>query len=191
MALPTIPMSLYFKGNKTYGVGSISFDLLMSEQHTFNNQVSDHNVEDGSVIADHIKNELENGSIVGLITNFSIRATNIEFSNRAQKAFDELVDLWKRRELVTVVTVMRVYTDVAITGVSVARSAETGEAIALNISFRKVRIVKLKQVSVSASIKINGMDTDINKQVAPQVDMGQQSGNDFGADYVPNYTGTP
>lgn len=173
--MATIPMSLFFKDNKTYGVGAINFDLLMSEQHSFNNQVSDHNVEDGSVIADHIKNELENGSLVGLITNFSIKYFGVA-SDRAQLAFDALVDLWKSRVLVTIVTVMRVYSNVAITSCSIARTAETGNAISLNISFRKVNVVTLKQLTLTTSIKVNDLKSALNKQASPQVDMGQQVG---------------
>ena len=176
-----VPFQLFFANNRQYGVGSITFDLIISEQHTFNNQIADHSVEDGSVITDHIKNELETGSLVGLISNFSINAF-INFTNRAQSAFDALIDLWQSKQLVTIVTVMRVYDNVAIMGCSIARSSSTGEAIELNISFKKIRTVKLQQFQASAvigqapPIKTPDMSTDQNKQSGVKLDFGHQLG---------------
>lgn len=173
--MATIPFQLFFKGNREYKVGTITFDLLTQEQHNFNNQVSDHNIEDGSTVSDHIKNELENGSLTGLITNFSIRTYGIT-TNRAQDAFEEMIRLWKSKELVTVITIMRVYEQMAITSVSVARSNQTGEAIELNISFKKLRTVKLQKVQIETGIKINEMTNDLNRQSSPTLNTGSQVG---------------
>jgi len=173
--MATLPVQLFFRNNRTYRVGSIKFDLLLGEDHNFSNNVTSHSVEDGSVIMDHIRNNMENGSLAGLISNFTI-STNGIFSNRAQDAFDELQRLWKDRVLVTVVTVMKVYEEVAITNVDIARSDTTGEAIILNITFMKVKVVKLKAVEVDLAVTVNDMKTDGNRQAAPSAQLGRTVG---------------
>lgn len=172
MALPT---TLFFAGNREYGIDSIKFDLVISESHNFNNIVSEHDVEDGSRISDHIKNNLETGNLTGLISNFSL---NVGFlvSNRAQDAFDELIRLWKKRIPVTMVTVMRVYENVAIMDVMVDRSSDTGEAIALNVSFQQIKTVKLKEVQIDVGVRIRDTKSDQNRQSSPRAEIGRTVG---------------
>lgn len=173
--LSLLPLQLFFRNNRDYGVGSITFDLILTENHNFSNEVTQYNVENGSVISDHIRNNLENGSLSGLISNFTLRKYGL-FTNRAQDAFDEFVRLWKEKTLVTIVTVMRVYDDVAITNVSVDRSGDTGEAIVLNVSFQKVKQVSLKAVLIDVAVNIKNMKSKINRQSAPPANIGRTVG---------------
>ena len=170
-----IPVSLFFNQNKKYGVGSLEFDLLLTEDHAQDNIVTTHAVEDGSEITDHIQNELESGTITGLISNFSIHSGPI-ISNRAQDAFDLLKQIWKSRELVTVTMIHQVYEDVAIVSAPVSRDAESAESIVIQISFQKVKIVKLQSVTLETEINLNGLDSDNQKQVSPETDVGRTVG---------------
>jgi hypothetical protein len=170
-----IPATLLFRGNRPYGVGTITFDLILSEDHSFGNAISSHDIEDGSTISDHIENELVSGSLSGLISNFSLKVEGLT-SNRAQDAFDEIRRLWRSREPVTIVTVLSVYEDYAIRDISVARSEATGEAIALNISFREIRRVSLRRVNLEVDITVTDMNDDLSRQAAPQSDLGRQTG---------------
>ncbi len=171
----SLPINLFFRDNRDYGVGTLRFDLILSETHNFSSMVTEHNVEDGSIISDHIKNELENGSLTGIISNFTLNKFGL-ISNRAQDAFDELIWLWESKELVTITTVMRVYEDVAITNVSVDRSADTGEAISLNITFKAVKTVKLKTVQIDVGVNIGDMKTNLKRQSAPSTEIGRTTG---------------
>jgi hypothetical protein len=161
---------LYSQNAREFGVGSITFDLILSETHTFNNKISDYNVEDGSIISDHIQNELEQGSLSGLFTNFSIFRSTA--GNTSQEAFNSLYELWKKRELVTIGTVLKLYENMAITSISMGKSADDGESIVANISFRQVNVVKLQSVEITAAIKIEDLKTDKNKQIAPKNNKG-------------------
>ena len=174
--MATLPTSLFFKGNKIYGIGTLKFDLLLSEDHNFDNTVTEHPVEDGSIIADHIQNELENGSLTGLISNFSIQVEGIT-GNRAQDAFEILVDLWKSKQLFTITTIHRTYTDVGILSMPISRDTESAESIIIQCSFRKVNVVKLQSVVIEAEINLSGLNTSTQKQVSPQVDVGRSVGN--------------
>lgn len=169
-------INIFFRNNKKYGmdsdIGSITFDIILNERHNFANDVSTHTIEDGSEVTDHIRNQLESGSLTGLISNFSVK-TRLLRTNRAQDAFDFLHKLWQAKILVTITTVLRVYTSMAITNISVPRSFATGAAGVFNISFRKVNIVELKTVILETGVKLKDMKTASNRQAAVTSDLGR------------------
>lgn len=170
-----IPTSLFFSKLKKYGVGALSFDLIMAEEHNLENVITAHNIESGSVITDHIQNELEGGTVTGLISNFSLNTFFIS-SNRSQDAFDLLYTIWKSKALVDIVTIYKTYTNVAITSAPVARDRDSAESIILQISFQKINIVTLQKVTLEIGIGINGLNTDIQKQISPGIDAGRAVG---------------
>ena len=173
--MPTIPASLLFRNNRTYGVGVITFDLILTESHNFSNSVTQFNVEDGSLITDHIRNELFTGTVSGLITNFSLFQNGF-FSNRAQEAFDAINVLWKERTLVDIVTVMKAYKNVSITNITMSRDSDSGEELIVDFSFQEVNVVTLQEVIIEATIKLPNMNTDQNRQSSPNLNVGKQQG---------------
>lgn len=172
-----LPVSLFFKGNRRYGIGSIEFDLVLSENHNFTSKVSTHPIEDGSEIADHIDNELENGVLNGLISNYSVNVGEIT-SNRAQDVFEALIALWNEKTPVTITTVLRVYNDVVITSMPFMRDASQGESLPISISFRRIRIVKLEEVVLELTVRVEDLDSELNRQVSPETNVGETVGTD-------------
>jgi hypothetical protein len=168
--------SLFFQNNRTYKVGNIEFDLILGETHNFSNTITSFNIEDGSVVSDHIQNDLENGSLTGLVSNFSINRGELVV-NHAQQTFDKLRELWKNKQLVTIATIYRVYEDVAISSITFSRDEDTGEAISAEISFQQLEIVKLQSVTIEANIKLNDMTNDLNRQSSPNVNGGKNTTN--------------
>lgn len=66
--------SLFFK-DEGYFVGSIQFDILLSESHSLESQVTEHPIETGAVVSDHIRELPRKGSLSGLVTNFPLKTT--------------------------------------------------------------------------------------------------------------------
>lgn len=64
--------SLFYK-NEGYFVGAIKFDLIVSETHSIEAQVTEHPIEDGSVVSDHIRELPRKGSLSGLVTNYPLQ----------------------------------------------------------------------------------------------------------------------
>lgn len=54
-------------------LNSIEFDLLLDEQHSLEAEVTQHTVDDGSTISDHIRNLPRKGSLTGFVTNHPFR----------------------------------------------------------------------------------------------------------------------
>ena len=166
--------STLFYQNRNYGVGIIIFDLILSESHTMNNIVTRYNVEDGSDISDHIQNDLESGSVSGLITNFSIYDGEI-FNNKSQEAYDTIRDLWKKRELVDIYTIYQIYEQVAILNISISKDSP-GESLICDFSFQEFNKVKLQEIIVELSINLKDTKTKQNQQSSKNKNMGKNQG---------------
>lgn len=175
--------SFLFYQNRTYGllnnetgIGIINFDLELAEGHLMTNSVTRYNVEDGADVSDHIQNELEAGTVSGFVSNFSIFDGEV-FENKAQLAYDTLRDLWKKKQLVDIYTVLRVYEGVAITSININRDASSGESLICDISFQEFNKVKLSEISIGATVNLKDMKTTQNKQASPAKSVGKQQGN--------------
>lgn len=70
--MPTIPSSLFYK-SEGYFVGSVQFDLLISESHSIEANVTEHPLENGAVVSDHVRVLPRKGSLVGLVTNHPLK----------------------------------------------------------------------------------------------------------------------
>jgi hypothetical protein len=207
MKLPSknyiMPVSLFARGAKVFGVDQIKFDLILNEEHALQTQVTSHTVENGSVISDHLRNQLREGKLVGHISNFSLQAeipplpTQFELAvkarrgldsattsinqlpipeNRARSAYDAFVALWKARKLVDIVTILEIYKNVAITQVRVGRASGTGDILDFEVSFKEVKVVELKVDQVEIGVSPKDMKTTNNQQIAVELDKGQQAG---------------
>jgi hypothetical protein len=172
----TKKMTLFYNSNRKYTIGDglniVTFDLLLSENHTRSNVITTHPVENGVNISDHIQNNLFQGGLNGLVTNFSIKKGEIT-SNRAQEAFDLFERIWKARQLVTIITGLKLYKNVAITNMSTGRNQGDGESVNFSVTFREFNKVELKSVAIEATVNITEFEEPADQQAAPTVDVGR------------------
>lgn len=192
---PTVPVSLFYRADG-WSVGEISLDLILTETHSLNAVVTQHPVQDGSTISDHITILPRSGTMRVLVSNFSLstakgdvradwdeiydqgEAAQKSFPNRAEEAWKKLKDLVKKRELVKVVTSLEVYEDVALTRVETTRDGDTGDALEIDIDYEQVTKVKLKETKVTAQVQPRDMKSTINQKSAVQVNSGQKVGTE-------------
>ena len=192
---PTVPVSLFYRADG-WSVGEISLDLILTETHSLNAVVTQHPVQDGSTISDHITILPRSGTMRVLVSNFSLstakgddradwdeiydqgEAAQKSLPNRAEDAWKKLKDLVKKRELVKVVTSLEVYEDVALTRVETTRDGDTGDALEIDIDYEQVTKVKLKETKVTAQVQPRDMKSTINQKSAVQVNSGQKVGTD-------------
>jgi hypothetical protein len=64
--------TLFYK-DSGYSVDSITFDLVLDEQHSIESEVTSHPVEDGSQVNDHIHQLPRKGSLTGFVTNHPLK----------------------------------------------------------------------------------------------------------------------
>ena len=192
---PTVPVSLFYRADG-WSVGEISLDLILTETHSLNAVVTQHPVQDGSTISDHITILPRSGTMRVLVSNFSLstaegdaraawdeiyaqgEAAQKTLPKRAEEAWKKLKDLVKTRELVKVVTSLEVYEDVALTRVETTRDGDTGDALEIDIDYEQVTKVKLKETKVTVQVQPSDMKSTINQKSAVQVNSGQKVGTE-------------
>lgn len=197
-----VPASLFFTPNKQYGIAaqnsdasvlSVQFGIILSESHTLDNTISIHPIEDGSPITDHIQNELRKGSLRCLVSNHSIirgfapqphpadtswdgigklNRPGWKQKNVALQTWTLLEALWEAKQLVTVVTVMKTYTNVAIRSIGTQRDGDSGDALEFALAFQEVSTVKLGTKKIT--IRVNPK-TVKGKKTAGKVAQGKKS----------------
>ena len=185
-----------FYRKEGYSVGAVEIDLILDEHHEQNAQVTENPLQDGRAVSDGIYVELRDGTLTGLITNHSIKlaeqaakrlseqgarslldlAKTEKLQNRAEEAWKELKEVQKRGELVTIVTSLEVYENVAITHISTDRDGGSGDALEIEIGFRQVQKVQLQEDKVSAQVQPKDMESDINRSASVGLNGGQKVG---------------
>ncbi len=158
------------KKNRTQ-LDSVVMDATLNETHTSTAQVTDHPVEDGSAISDHIIQRPDEIDIVGIVSNTPIEiierignilaggvsgpagAASAAFDpHRAEDAYEALLELKTTGALITITTGLRTYEKMAITRVAVSKDAATGDAVPLSISAREVRTVEGAAVEIDPAV---------------------------------------
>lgn len=179
----TIAASLFYDSGKQYTVGELKLHLILEEKHSVEAVVTEHPVQDGSVVSDHIALKLREGSLKGLVTNHPIQESYDRHvagmsdrpQNYALDAWSKLKEIATKCELVTIVTVLETYKDVAVTYVGTGRDGTTGDAQEFEIKFKQVRIVRLKEDKITAQVQPSSMDSDIDRITGMEVHSGQVS----------------
>lgn len=152
----------------------IEFDSTPREVLSGRAEPTDHPVEDGAIISDHVIDVPDEFELNGLISNRPILALAAErlrsikggtIEQRAEDAYDEIVRLRKTRTLVNVTTELRDYEDMIILSETVTREPGTGKILDISIRFREFRTATIETVA-------SPLPTDIID--APTTDLGPQ-----------------
>lgn len=181
-----------FHRKEGYSVGVVELDLILNENHEQNAEVTENPLQDGRAVSDGIFLHLREGSLTALVSNHSIKhatppdiqsaealldkAENYELKNRAREAWEELKGIQNRKELVTIVTALEVYDNVAVTNVATELDGESGDALEIKVTFKQVKKVGLREDKVTAQVQPEDMNSDINRSAAVGTNSGQQVG---------------
>jgi hypothetical protein len=190
MELPQHTCLFYRKDG--YSVGAVELDIILDENHSKDAQVTENPLQDGRAISDGIYLELREGTLTGLVSNHSLKhatppdvqnadslldqAKGYTLENRARQAWEDLKAVMDAKQTVTIVTALEVYENVAITHIETTRDGDTGDALAIQIGFRQVQTVQLREDKVSAQVQPSDMESSINRAAAVGTDGGQQVG---------------
>ncbi len=177
-------LGLYFGGRFfTSGiestVGNLELDAVLDEGHSWEATVTTSPVEKGSDITDSIQMQPERLTVRGFVSDSPLVASATvagvvnggAVGNRTQAVFELLRRLMEARELVTVYTKYRIYTDMAIKSVDIPRSPEVGEALEFTMEFVKVRLVSTQLVELPKGV---GTKNKVSKKTEPKKDAGKQ-----------------
>ncbi len=171
-------LEVIFGVPKRAQIGVLTLDASLEETHTSASEVTEHPVEVGTNISDHIRRLPETLEINGVVTNHPlflspsdtapspIQGDNLGLSDRVKAAYDKLKQIHDAGTVVRVVTSLRDYTNMAITGFSVIRNALNGEVLNATISMREILTAKAEAPEIPFALST----VDQGKKVAKTAD---------------------
>lgn len=175
-------------------IGGIAIDCVIEELHSYENEITQFPVEDGSQIADNRRPLPIRLRMSGIFSDTPVRVVesgdNTQFLNRddgsgkSQVQFSEVLNiagfategniegLKDTFELVTIVTGLRVYKNMAIASVSWPRNAQTGRSLRFNIDFVEIKQARISFVDLPAVRDVNNVDPNIESKAESKADQG-------------------
>lgn len=168
---------------------TIDFDCSVEEVYEGAAEVTEHAVESGSNIADHVRPENDTLSLECIVTNTPViprvfgmdgatgsvqsvslpsagNVSTLQFSqafDRVRAVDEALRSLKDSGQILTVRTSLREITDVVLTRVKVTRNKESAKSLNLNLDLKRVKIATTERVAV--------------RPPRPRQRRGQRSGN--------------
>ncbi len=170
---------------RTISIAGYPIDIAKMETHSLDAEVTDHPVEKGSVISDHVRlNPIEitleclvSDTPIGVIATDPTRQAgaieiNGESSDTAPTPSEDAYAFLKRirlaREPVTIETSLDRFENMVLTSLSVPRNATTSGGLTFEVTFKEVVIIENLRVTVRVATPGSG---SINK-----VDLGLGDG---------------
>lgn len=158
--------SLLFSGKGAFD--SLAFDATLTEQHTSDAEITEHPVETGANISDHVRSKPDRLQMDAILSNSPLTG-NAE-AGRAENLYEQLRLLKESATLLTVLTSLRTYESMAIESLGVPRTAKEAGAVHVNVTLKQIRLVTNKSSIVTvtkepiAKSKVSG-----GKQAATQL----------------------
>jgi hypothetical protein len=114
--------------------GELVLDATPSQKHQRDLETTDHAIEGGGVVSDHVRERPR---------TFQIEGVSLDTF-----AYSQLHFLMDRRELVSVRTSLEVYENVLLISLLVPRDASTGDVLRFSATFREMRFAESQRVTV-------------------------------------------
>lgn len=121
-------------------IADVLVDAAISENPSFTNMITEHPIEDGSVICDHVGNE-------PTILNFEITVTGQEGMSAEDKR-DKLQQLTEEKEVIEVTGALFNYNMMVIEEFSPIKDSDIGNGFRADITLKQIRVVELTTVDL-------------------------------------------
>lgn len=123
---------------------AVTLDATISEDTQYKVTVTEHPIEDGSVIADHVRDEPDELTIQGVVTRTPASLVDMVEAN-ATASFNRDEDAWawlyaflKAHVMMSVYTMPKTWENMVITSLKRTRSAAIGEALEVTITLKQI-----------------------------------------------------
>lgn len=136
-------------------VGTVVMDTTITEDHRYSSRVTHYPVENGTIVSDHIINEPDVVVLSGIVSDTPLNI--LSSFNRSVDAFNRLVEIHRRREVITVVTGIKVYPNMAITMLDVPRTIKTGQSLTFNIELQSINFDTTVRLQLNQGNPLDGV----------------------------------
>ena len=205
----SVPASLFYReeGMGVFGLDksgkvmkNIDFHVFpMNEKHKLSFRVSDHPLQNGSTVSDHVHKELREVQIECMFSNHPMRplaeTNEVKFkdeyattevkpsvSNTALANFEKVKQLANKREPVRLVCSLEIYPKMVITNIEYERNEKSGSSIRFTMTLREIEIVSLKTVTMDYSFQPDEMLTANDRMIASEKKSGKRTAEEMRAE---------
>lgn len=151
-------------------IGGVQIDVSVRETHRSSSEVTDHAIELGADISDHVRRLPDEVTLEGIVSDLPtnlLELGGIELSGEtAQKRYDDLIRIVEFADTFDLITGLRTYSDMVFTRFEVDRDETTGKIIRFRADMKQLRFATSEEVAV-----IVADETDTPK-AAPETDVG-------------------
>lgn len=161
---------------------SVQLDIVDKEQHDLKNTVTDHPVEEGVNISDHVRPEPNRVTMDCSISNNPPPSVGAASPQRGFDAYDQLVTWRDDGTLLNIVTTIDSFSNMVVESISIPRDATNYDGLVFTVTFKKILIVQnqITRVIISKDVRV-GNKVHAGAQT-PEEDPVEQS--DLDAGYV-------
>lgn len=156
-------------------VDSITFHATVEESHEKSATITDHPIEEGAVVSDHVQREPDRYSATLLVTNTPLDITPESLlvdPDRVAATDDAISRTMDAGRPVQVIGAFRRYPQMLIESYTVGRNAQNGQALFAQLSLRAFQTVQAEETAIPPAIASPPKKVD----AAPAVDGGTQTG---------------
>lgn len=164
-------------------IGDLQVDCVVDHVTTFNSQVTEHPIENGFVIADHVAREAMTLSLTVIITPTPVSYFRQLGANpdRLGEAIAYFEQLWLNGEPITVTIPSGIYQDMVMTSCPLPRNVQDGFCYRVALEFKHVVIVSQKTEEIPEQ---NASGDAVGKAGATGTDAGASSQVNIGSGLI-------
>jgi hypothetical protein len=135
-------------------IGSIEVDILVEQEYSLESDVTEHPVEDGFPVADHvIRKPVKVSMVVGItqspVTWLDRLGQSTDKVSNALTAFEQI---YKNAQPITIITPSNAWENMVMTSARFPRTAENKNLIRIPCEFTQIRRVKVKTTDIPQNI---------------------------------------
>lgn len=153
-------------------------DAALREEHTFEADVTEHPVETGASITDHVRTKPPTISIEGIVSDTPLEPVASLRQGDDLPSYEtrvRLYEIWNAREPVTIDTTLTLYKNMVMQSFTIDEDGTTGEACRFRATFKQIRYVKNRRTFVTVAVPRAKGKVNRGNRPAPTPDGGAQS----------------
>ncbi len=180
LARPNRSASLNVQEGPLVGLTLFQFDATISEVFASTSDVTDHPVEEGADVSDHVRRRPREFDVHGWVSNDPIVIlASSQFGpaprTRAEDAYDELLRIQAQAELVTVATSLKDLANMFLASISATRDKDSGRILDATLRLREIIIATTEVTSAP-------VPAPTKSARAPKANLGRQAAKPVPAD---------
>jgi hypothetical protein len=151
----------FFYPDATARIDEIVVDAFVNETHTFSSEITDHPIESGGMIVDHVYQMPFVLFIDGIISNTPMNLIGLtafdsamryfsgDSNDFAHAAFEKIEKLFAARKAVTIVTSLKTYQDMVLENLTIERGRGNQDSLRFSCSARQLRIIEQQKININ------------------------------------------